>query len=156
MTEAKRPDLGLTFDDLDDVSTTADLDTDAQRAEARAVAAELNKVSGAPREVKRPERTREKSQARVKAAGGVDFRRTRGRPSGDRHVSFSVRSTEEHLRFFYALTDIGPGSLVDGFEDMIEHTARRVLEDPTYRGYPVPEPILELAADVLKHTGEAH
>tara|TARA_R110002072_G_scaffold56247_3_gene145816 strand:+ start:1551 stop:2033 length:483 start_codon:yes stop_codon:yes gene_type:complete len=154
MTEAKRPDLGLSFDDLDDEpgSVQPDADFEQRRQVAKALAGDLNKVSGAPREVKRPPKTREKSQARVKAAGGVDFRRSRGRPSGDRHLSFSVRSTEHHLRFFYALTEIGPGGLVDGFETMIEQTARRLLEHPTYRGYPVPESILEHARELLERS----
>tara|TARA_R110002096_G_scaffold14761_8_gene52016 strand:+ start:2707 stop:3198 length:492 start_codon:yes stop_codon:yes gene_type:complete len=157
MPEAKRPDLGLSFDDLDDEPSSSsptqrDAEFEQRRETAKALASDLNKVSGAPREVRRPPKTREKSQAKVKAAGGVDFRRSRGRPSGDRHLSFSVRSTERHLRFFYALTEIGPGGLVDGFETMIEQTARQLLEEPTYRGYPVPESILEYARELLERS----
>lgn len=161
MTEVKRPDIGLSFDDLDDEPNTPghaqpDAEFEKKRETAKAVATDLNKVSGAPREVRRPAKTRAKSQAKVKAAGGVDFRRSRGRPSGERHVPFSVRSTEHHLRFFYALTEIGPGGLVDGFESMIEQSAQRLLQDPTYRGYPVPDSILDYARELLARSNPSN
>lgn len=152
MTEtAKRPALGIDFGDLDDDRPTAE-DTQAEREERKAVARKLNEVSNAPKERKPAAKSRAKSQAKATSTRTpeTDFRRRRGRPAGIRHEHFSVRTTEEHLRFLYSLTDLGRGTVVGGFEHAIARLAEAVLEDPEYKGIPVHEETLALARALLK------
>ena len=152
MTEpAKRPALGIDFDDLDD-DTPPVTNSEAERAERKAVAKKLNEVSNAPKERKLAAHSRATSKAKAdaKRTPESDFRRRRGRPTGIRHEHFSVRTTEEHLRFLYSLTDLGPGTVVGGFEYAIARVAEAVLEDPQYKGVRVHEETLELARALLK------
>lgn len=152
MQEVKRPNLGISFDDLDDEPVETSPTAASEREERKAVAQTLNAASNAPKEHKRAARSRAKSQEKAKATRtkSSDFRRRQGRPSGERHESFSVRTTEAHLRFLYSLTEIGPGGVVDGFEHAILTLAQQVIDDPQYNGWPVPEPTLELARTLIE------
>lgn len=152
MTEpAKRPALGIDFGDLDDDTPPVE-DAKAEREERKAVAKKLNEVSNAPKERKPAAKSRAKSQAKAaaKRTPETDFRRRRGRPTGIRHEHFSVRTTEEHLRFLYSLTDLGRGTVVGGFEHAVSRLAEAVLEDPHYKGVPVHEETLALARALLE------
>lgn len=82
----------------------------------------------------------------------VPFRRRRRKPAGSRPHTFSVRSTEAHLKFFYHATE-GRGTLVEGFEFALELFAHHVLNARAYGGKPVSDEALEAAISLLKEHG---
>ena len=76
------------------------------------------------------------------------WRRPRGRPAGDRQYRISMKTTEDHLSFMYAIAD--GSELVGAFEHALEALARDVIADKIYNGRPVPADVMKLAISLAE------
>ena len=78
----------------------------------------------------------------------LSFRRPRGRPRGHRKHSLSVKTTEQHLAFLYAVAD--QGELVGVLEAALEALAREVIQTGDFQGASLNDGVLAKAKELIK------
>lgn len=81
-----------------------------------------------------------------------EWRRPRGRPAGARQHRISMKTTEEHLAFMYAIAD--GRELVGAFEHALEALAREAVAENAYEGRPLPAEALKLAKSLADKAGQ--
>ena len=153
MTETIRPSLGLAFEPLTPPAPTPSAPpVRAQQAAVREAAETLSRANGAPAEPKpkkRPGRPRSAAPEPT-AEAKPEWRRRPGRPRSSRRHALTLKSTERHLRFLYALTEVEDGLLVEAVEDGLVALAERVLREGAWRGHALSEEARDLAEELTR------
>ena len=150
MSDAVKPKLGLAFEPLGTELEPAPAPVRQQQAAVRAAADMLSKANGAPKEKKRPGRPRAVPKPEVSGEAKPEWRRRPGRPRSSRRHALTLKSTEKHLRFLYALTEVEDGLLVEAIEDGLAELARRVLAEGEWRGHALSEEAEERARALIE------
>lgn len=77
----------------------------------------------------------------------LPFRRPRGRPKGHRKHSLSVKTTEHHLAFLYAVAE--QGELVGVLEAALEALAREVTQTGQFQGNSLNKKVIDRAKTLI-------
>ena len=172
MSGTEKPKIGLNFGPIDEDAPPSSSVREQQEM-VRATAAEMSRVNGAPKEGKKPSssseavvpahgagesavrtstpktRSRPRKKTDPTVAPKPEWRRRAGRPRSQRQHPMTLKSTEEHLKFLYMLTEDN-GLLIDGIEDGIVLLAEKIIRQKTWRGRAAPDEAVQAAQELLK------